>query len=181
MYTYTITLKNFGSNKTPGMREFAMEKLNFLEQHIKEGSTIHLRVDKEKNDLFNLGVCCHLNDNTKLNVEITSNNYYTGLDILKDRTKAVLAKHKKVKKSNKIKQLEKMEQNPSELQMPIVTADGIQKRKSFIITNVTEKQAIEHMEMLGHSFYVFYNRDTDDQLAILYKRSDDTFGIISGT
>ena len=39
-------------------------------------------------------------------------------------------------------------------------------------------EAIEQMELLGHSFFLFRNVD-DDQFNVVYVRHDGTFGLIA--
>jgi ribosomal subunit interface protein len=56
---------------------------------------------------------------------------------------------------------------------------GVSKRKLFSdLIPMNEKEAIETMTMLGHTFFIFVNSATD-RYNILYKRSDEKgFGII---
>jgi putative sigma-54 modulation protein len=39
------------------------------------------------------------------------------------------------------------------------------------------EDAIEEMELLGHSFYVFWNAD-DDHINVVYRRKDGNYGLI---
>jgi putative sigma-54 modulation protein len=39
------------------------------------------------------------------------------------------------------------------------------------------EDAIEEMELLGHSFFVFMNA-TDEQVNVLYRRNDGNYGLI---
>ncbi len=49
--------------------------------------------------------------------------------------------------------------------------------KRFPIEPMTEAEAIEQMELLGHSFFLFHDADKDS-LAVLYRRRDDGYGMI---
>ena len=40
-----------------------------------------------------------------------------------------------------------------------------------------EEEAMLQIEMVGHSFYVFLNSDTN-QMNVLYKRKDGNYGLI---
>jgi putative sigma-54 modulation protein len=54
----------------------------------------------------------------------------------------------------------------------------IARRKHFIITPMDEQEALEQMILLGHEdFFVFYNVKTNN-VNILYRRRDDTYGLI---
>ncbi len=51
------------------------------------------------------------------------------------------------------------------------------KVKRFAMKPMTEAEAIEQMELLGHTFFLF--RDADkDILALLYRRQDGDYGMI---
>jgi putative sigma-54 modulation protein len=57
-------------------------------------------------------------------------------------------------------------------------APVIARRKHFIITPMDEMEAIEQMTLLGHEdFFVFFNVKTNT-VNILYRRRDDTYGLI---
>ena len=52
------------------------------------------------------------------------------------------------------------------------------RTKRFALKPMTEAEAIEQMELLGHDFFFF--RDADkEQLAVLYRRRDGDYGIIT--
>ena len=53
----------------------------------------------------------------------------------------------------------------------------IVKTKKFAIKPTNPEEACLQMEMLGHSFYVFLNSDTD-QVNVVYKRKNGTYGLI---
>ncbi|MFQ5473292.1 MAG: sigma 54 modulation/S30EA ribosomal C-terminal domain-containing protein, partial [Dehalococcoidia bacterium] len=51
------------------------------------------------------------------------------------------------------------------------------RKKQFSMKPMTEAEAIEQMELLGHNFFLF--QDTDkDTLALLYRRRDGDYGMI---
>lgn len=51
------------------------------------------------------------------------------------------------------------------------------KKKSFAIDPITVDEAVLQMELVGHSFYLFTNAATG-RAAVLYRRDDDTLGLI---
>ena len=60
-----------------------------------------------------------------------------------------------------------------ELDKPVIA-----RIKKFSLRPMNEWEAIEQMELLGHNnFFVFYNAQTE-AINVLYKRHDDTFGLI---
>ncbi len=53
----------------------------------------------------------------------------------------------------------------------------IVKTKRFAIQPMFEEDAVEEMEGLGHSFFVFVNAE-NEKVSILYKRDDGNYGLI---
>ncbi len=51
------------------------------------------------------------------------------------------------------------------------------RRKRFVTTPLSEKQAIKAMNALGHEFYLFKNRTTGT-LNVIYRRHDGDYGLI---
>ena len=51
------------------------------------------------------------------------------------------------------------------------------RKKQFSMKPMTEAEAIEQMELLGHSFFLFQDADKDT-LALLYRRQDGDYGMI---
>jgi putative sigma-54 modulation protein len=49
--------------------------------------------------------------------------------------------------------------------------------KRFAVNPMSEEEAIEQMELLGHSFFVFYNANVG-RINVVYLRSDDNYGLL---
>ena len=52
------------------------------------------------------------------------------------------------------------------------------RRKVISLTPMSEQEAIDQMELLGHDFFVFYNGE-EDTINVLYRREDNHFGILT--
>lgn len=53
----------------------------------------------------------------------------------------------------------------------------IVKVKTFPVSPMSEEEAIEQMELLGHDFFIFLNPE-DGQINVLYRRKDGNYGLI---
>jgi putative sigma-54 modulation protein len=53
----------------------------------------------------------------------------------------------------------------------------IVRRKRVPLMPMTEEEAIEQMEMLGHDFFIFYNAD-EGRIGVLYRREDGNYGVL---
>ncbi len=54
---------------------------------------------------------------------------------------------------------------------------SIVRRKEVYLKPIDEEEAITQMELLGHSFFVFKNVDTN-KINVVYKRNDGDYGVI---
>lgn len=54
------------------------------------------------------------------------------------------------------------------------------RKKSFPIKPMSAEEAIMQMNLLGHEFFVFKD-DSTDNVCVVYKRRDNSYGLIEGT
>ena len=59
-----------------------------------------------------------------------------------------------------------------------VKEEKIVKRKTVDMKPMSEEEAILQMNLLGHDFFIFKDSMTDE-VSVLYKRSDEQYGIIN--
>jgi putative sigma-54 modulation protein len=57
------------------------------------------------------------------------------------------------------------------------TVGEIVRVKRFDVRPMAPEEAIEQMELLGHSFYIFLNAD-EDALNVVYRRDDGNYGLL---
>jgi len=58
-----------------------------------------------------------------------------------------------------------------------VRPNGVAKIKRFKLKPISEEQAREQMDALGHAFFLFLNEDTQE-LNLLYRRNNGTLGLV---
>jgi putative sigma-54 modulation protein len=86
------------------------------------------------------------------------------------RSRSTLAKEVTLRKAAPA--LEEPEEEEEELVLGKVV-----RVKRFPIKPMTEEEALEQMELLGHDFFFFLDAATD-QYAVLYRRRDGHYGLI---
>ena len=57
------------------------------------------------------------------------------------------------------------------------TLRPIVRTKRFVVQPMAREDAVEQMELLGHSFFVFWDADTK-HMAVLYRRQDGNYGLL---
>lgn len=114
---------------------------------------------------------------TKFNAKSSAADVYSAIDLLADKIKNQVRKHKeKVKFHRKLKTskqlVEIMPENDD-----IFTKPSIVERKPYEVKTLTPAAAVKEMSVLGTSFMLFFNSDSE-QLNILYQRNDGHFGLM---
>jgi putative sigma-54 modulation protein len=61
--------------------------------------------------------------------------------------------------------------------MPEEGIDEVARRKGVEVHPMSEIEAIEQMELLGHDFFMFLNAETDS-ISVMYKRDEGDYGIL---
>ena len=54
----------------------------------------------------------------------------------------------------------------------------IARTKRFSIQPMFPEDAVMQMDLLGHTFFAFRNRDDDEAFSVVYKRKDGSYGMI---
>lgn len=62
--------------------------------------------------------------------------------------------------------------------MQELTEDDIIRRKEITYTVCTEEEALARLDMLGHDFYIYTDRDTNN-VHLLYRRIDGGYGLLT--
>ena len=117
--------------------------------------------------------------------EQTSNDMYVSIDLVEEIIERQLRKYKNklVAKSQghptaatpsgsiRTEFIESEEESPENDEIRIV------RTKKFGVKPMFPEDACLQMELLGHSFFVFSNADTEE-VNVVYKRKDGSFGLI---
>lgn len=110
-----------------------------------------------------------------LRSEEANDDLYAAIDLTVDKLERQIRKNK-TKINSKIKK--NLIQNfELELEDSFEEDSKIIKRKNIDMKPMDEEEAMLQMEMLGHSFFVFKNIDTDS-VCVMYVRKDGNYGII---
>ena len=106
--------------------------------------------------------------------EEINEDLYSAIDLVVDKLERQLKRYKdklNTKKTIKEEYVPEIEDYFEEDEQTIV------RRKEVFLKPIDEEEAITQMELLGHSFFVFKNVETD-KINVVYKRKDGDYGII---
>ncbi|HUF54876.1 MAG TPA: ribosome-associated translation inhibitor RaiA [Dehalococcoidia bacterium] len=169
-------------------RKYATEHLGRIERHLPMADHAIVDVRREAKSgegRFVVQVTVSANGNY-LRAEERNHDMEAAVDAVADvldrqvkrfKERKLLRSERRVDKDGRLPvQPEEDEEAPLPPDTEIV--DGkVVRIKHFTMKPMTEAEAIEQMELLGHDFFLF--RDADrDELAVVYKRSDHDYGLI---
>ena len=102
---------------------------------------------------------------------------YVSIDLVEEIIERQLRKYK-TKLIDKHQGGNSLRQEFIEEEVPAETDEvKIVRTKHFGVKPMFAEDACVQMELLGHAFYVFMNAETDE-VNVVYKRKDGTYGLI---
>jgi putative sigma-54 modulation protein len=107
-----------------------------------------------------------------------SADIYGGVDRVVDRLASQMTKYKKkLVKKHKDKGILNFDDIPDTDAAEEEEALVIARRKKFLLHPMSPEEALLQMELIGHTFFVFLNMETDS-VGVVYKRNDDSYGLL---
>ena len=168
---------------TPGLKEAIEQKLGKLERYFTPETEIIVTLSVEK-ERQKIEVTIPVKGNI-IRSEQTSSDMYVSIDLVEEVIERQLRKYK-----NKL--VAKSQGHPTasssgnnfkkeffESDDDSVEDDDVRivRTKRFGIKPMYPEDACIQMELLGHSFFVFCNAETEE-VNVVYKRKDGSFGLI---
>ena len=169
---YTISGKNI--YVTDGLRNAIYEKIGKLEKYFTPETEVIITLSVEK-ERKKIEVTIPLKGNI-IRSEQVSNDMYVSIDLVEEIIERQLKKYK-------AKLVEKQQAaavfNKEYIENDYDDFEGIKilRSKKFSPMPMYPEDACVQMELLGHNFFVFVNAETD-LVNVVYKRKDNTYGII---
>lgn len=158
---------------TDALRNTVERKMNKLEKYFNKDLELKATVSVERSrHIFEVTIPFN---GTILRSEEVTDDMYSSIDKAVDVLERQIRKHKtKLEKryhgGGSIK-FENITQLPLEEELRIV------KTKRFAMKPMGEEEAVLQMELIGHSFFVFKNAETNE-VNVVYKRKDGNYGLI---
>lgn len=169
-----ITISGKNIDVTEGLKAAVNEKLGKLEKYFTPDTNVivNLSVEKERQKIE---VTIPVKGNI-IRSEQVSNDMYVSIDLVEEVIERQLRKYK-----NKIadKQQEAGNFQKEYLEHDYLEDEDIQiiRTKKFGMKPMYPEDACVQMELLGHTFFVFRNAETDE-VNVVYKRKNNTYGLI---
>ena len=159
------------------LSELVNKKVGKLERYFPQDTEVFVTLSVEKNRHI-VEVTIPYEGGVIRGEEITG-DMYASIDNVLDKLEKQIIRHRtkleKCLRSGAVREIESTfggEFDESEEEGPRIV-----RVKRFAIKPMNEEEAMLQIEMIGHSFYVFQNSDTN-QMNVLYKRKDGNYGLI---
>ena len=159
---------------TPSLKDKVEKKLSKFDKFFGPNSEAHATLSVEKNR-HTIEVMIRFNGSL-IRGEESTEDMYTSIDNVIEKIEKQMRKQKtKLVRMHKapgidfsVWEQEFVENEPEKM---------IVKSKKFAYKPMPSEEAVLQMELLGHSFFVFENANTEE-VNVVYKRKDGHYGLI---
>ncbi len=187
----TITATN--TTLTDAIRTYAEKRLSILDRRFRDPVPVYLLIRKEQtrkeDERFIAEVTIRLNRGV-IRGEMRGDSPYTAVDHVSDTVTRQISRYKNRYSSKQRRDTEGglgqaiaeqlAQASVSELdEVDITTLEHGQlvRTKRHPVVPESVEDAAAQMELLGHNFYVFRNKETKE-INVVYRRHDEDYGLI---
>ena len=160
---------------TEGLKQAIYDKLGRLEKFFTEDTKaqVTLSVEKERQKIeVTIPMKGHI-----IRAEQVSDDMYVSIDMVAEIIERQVVRYKK--------KIIDQNQDAAYFQDRFLEEEDVEefddiqiiRSKKFAVKPMYPEDACVQMELLGHSFYVFRNAETDE-VNVVYKRKGNTYGLI---
>ena len=188
-----LTISGQHTTLTEPIKDYAEKKLSKLDSRFKFPVTVSLRIRKEETkrdeDRYVAEVTIPLKRGF-IRSEERADSPYAAIDLVQENVERRINRYK-TRFNRRRREASVLEQEIAEQIVndtlateevatePVVELDFGQlvRTKRHPVSPITVQEAAAQMDLLGHSFYVFKNRE-NGEINVVYRRHDDDYGLI---
>lgn len=169
---------------TPAIREYVEKKIDKLEKYFSNTPEANAMVNLKVNNTTSKVEVTIPMPNLVLRAEEENADMYAAIDLITDKLERQIRKHK-TKINRKFRTTTTVPDTFAPLEagfetLPEEEEDDelvVVRNKRFDLKPMDSEEAILQMNMLGHSFFVYTNADTNTT-NVVYRRKDGRYGLI---
>ena len=162
-------------NVTEGLKAAVEDKIGKLEKYFNPDTEVHVTLSVEK-DRQKIEVTIPVKGNI-IRSEQVSNDMYVSIDLVEEIIERQLKKYKGRLADHDMGAAGSFKKDFLENDYADDDEIKIVRTKKFDIKPMYPEDACVQMELLGHSFFVFVNAETE-QVSVVYKRKGGSYGLI---
>lgn len=170
-----ITAKNMVV--TPGITNRIIRKTQTMDRYLKPGTEVFVRMRREKKQRI-VEITVPMDGITLRSEAASDDNLFMSIDRALAKLETQLLRHRS--------KLDRRLRDDVDLSQPefieeLEPEDGrpreVVREKTYTMRPMSQEDAIMQMELLGHSFFVYIDQDTEDT-HVLYLRRDGNLGLL---
>lgn len=169
----TISGKNL--DITEGLRSAVEEKLSRLEKYFTPDTIVNVTLSVTKKRHQKMEVTIPVKGHI-IRAEQESDDMYVTIDLVEEVIETQLKKYRQ--------KLVSQQQSAGNFKQEFIDSESTEEEevqiirsKKFGMKPMFPEDACVQMELLGHTFFVFRNAETDE-VNVVYKRKDGNYGLI---
>ena len=157
---------------TDSIKDYIKDKLSKMDKYLENPDDIEAKVLIKVKGVEQRVEVTIQTKGYFLRAEEVHSDLYAAIDLIVDKLERQIRKYK-----TKLLDKSRQENIQDTFDIEENIEEEIVKRKKIYLKPMDEEEAIMQMELLGHTFFVFKNTDTDN-ICIIYKRHDGNYGLI---
>jgi putative sigma-54 modulation protein len=159
---------------TDALKEYAEKRVRKLEKYSADFVDVQVTMSVEK-ERQRVEITAPLNGFI-LRGEEETEDMYSSIDLVIDKLERQMEKYRKRIGKKRVKTVKDSISFLPEVEES-VGQDDIVKVKKFQVKPMSVDEAVMQMNLIGHSFFVFMNHETE-QMNVVYKRKHGGYGLL---
>lgn len=159
-------------NASDHLKEVLEKKVEKFSRYFEDDAVIKISLKQIGKDKYGMELTIFFAGNNIVRSEVISDNMYNNIDLALPKIEGQIRKYR-TKLGKRIKQTA-FEDAPAEVK-PV--DDKIARKKNISLHKMSVSDAIEQMELVDHTFFIFLNED-NGMVNVVYKREDGGYGLI---
>jgi putative sigma-54 modulation protein len=171
-----LIIKAKNIEMTEWLREYVETKVGKLDRYLPSISEARVELSTEKVKSAQDSQVAQLtlrSNGTILRAEERSGDIFASIDAVLDKIHRQIARYKGKRRDRG----RRARDEPLPIEDLEEEIHRIVRVKRFSMIPMTQDEAIEQMELLGHDFFVFFNSEFEG-LNVLYRRRDGDYGLL---
>lgn len=176
-----LTIKGRNVDITERLEDYVNRKIGKLDRYLPSITEAWVELSTEDTKAAQHRQVCQVtirSDATILRAEERSDDMFSSIDAVLDKMYRQIARFKGKRASRWRGTGVAVEPLPQEYaEEPEEEVSRIVRTKRFDMIPMDPEEAIEQMELLGHTFFMFYNADAGE-INVVYRRKQGDYGLL---
>ncbi|GAB4476532.1 MAG: ribosome-associated translation inhibitor RaiA [Anaerolineae bacterium] len=163
---------------TPRLESYIDRKVDRLDRYLPGITEVRVDLAEERSKMMVAQITVRHSRGTILRAEERTNDLLASVDSVVDKIYRQIEKFKgKRRRRGESQEMLAASETAVEIPEDELESGAIVRRKQFSVAPLSDEEAIEQMELLGHDFFVFVNARSGD-INVLYRRRDGDYGLL---